>query len=124
MITLCEPDPATPRSHSSCTAKVSRAPQRFLVHHNGFSGATVKHNDTESVDALQLAFGYTAPAYRAESGCVTAGPYTGVGRWSCSAGRDRGDPQPRRFRCWLRRAAYTAASVRRSKPSLCSTAET
>ncbi|HJQ47747.1 MAG TPA: hypothetical protein VJ870_15725 [Amycolatopsis sp.] len=56
-----------------------------FVHENGYSGATVsysaalKNNGTESVDAIQLSLKYTAPAYRANAGCVTAGPYTGVG---------------------------------------------
>ena len=41
--------------------------------------ATVKHIGAERVDAIQLELSYTPPAYRAQSGCVVAGPYTGLG---------------------------------------------
>jgi hypothetical protein len=41
--------------------------------------ASVKHKGTEQLDAMQLDLTYVAPAMRAENGCVTTGPYTGVG---------------------------------------------
>jgi Tfp pilus assembly protein PilX len=51
-----------------------------------YSGASValKVNlgevaDTEDIDSIQLELTYVPPAYRAESGCVTNVPYTGVG---------------------------------------------
>ena len=62
-----------------------------LIHTNGFTGAqmlysaTVKHAGTESLDAIQLDVTYIAPAFRAENGCTTTGPYTGVGNSSTCA---------------------------------------
>lgn len=47
--------------------------------------ASVKHKGTERVDAIQLDLTYVAPALRAETGCVTTGPYTGVGNASVCA---------------------------------------
>jgi hypothetical protein len=41
--------------------------------------ATVKHKGNEQLDEMQLELSYVAPALRAENGCTTAGPYTGVG---------------------------------------------
>jgi Tfp pilus assembly protein PilX len=62
-----------------------------LVYAGGFTGAqlrysaAVKHQGQERVDAMQLELTYTAPALRAGSGCVTNGPYTGVGNASVCA---------------------------------------
>jgi Tfp pilus assembly protein PilX len=47
--------------------------------------ATVKHKGTEQLDAMQLDLTYVAPAFRAESGCTTTGPYTGLGNGSSCA---------------------------------------
>ena len=61
------------------------------VHDNGFSGASVNYQatvgqaGTESLDGIQLVLSYIAPAFRAESGCVTNGPYTGNGNASTCA---------------------------------------
>jgi len=41
-------------------------------------------NDTEFIDAVQLDLTYVPPALRAETGCVTAGPYTGGSSSSCA----------------------------------------
>ena len=46
--------------------------------------ATVKHKGTEQLDAMQLDLTYVAPAFRAESGCTTSGPYTGTGNSNCA----------------------------------------
>ncbi|HEY4021017.1 MAG TPA: hypothetical protein VGM75_20175, partial [Pseudonocardiaceae bacterium] len=62
-----------------------------LVHQGAFSGAqltysaTVKHTGVESLDAIQLDLTYVAPAFRAENGCTTTGPYTGLGNGSTCA---------------------------------------
>ncbi|HJP76241.1 MAG TPA: hypothetical protein VJ914_18375, partial [Pseudonocardiaceae bacterium] len=62
-----------------------------LVYKGAFSGAqltysaNVKHTGTESLDAIQLDLTYVAPAFRAENGCTTTGPYTGVGNGSACA---------------------------------------
>ncbi len=63
--------------------------QRF--YDDGFTGAqlnytaTVKHQGIESVDSMQLELTYTAPALRAQSGCIVNGPYTGGGSASTCA---------------------------------------
>jgi len=61
------------------------------IHDGTFTGASIAltvdlsaNNDTEDVDAIQLDLTYVAPAYRAATGCVTAGPYTGTGSSSCA----------------------------------------
>lgn len=41
-------------------------------------------NDTLAIDAIQLVLTFTPPGFRAGSGCVSAGPYTGVGSTSCA----------------------------------------
>jgi hypothetical protein len=63
---------------------------RTVIHGNGFSGATmtaqatISKKGTQDIDGLQLDLTYIAPAFRAESGCVTTVPYTGGGS-SCAA---------------------------------------
>ncbi|GAA4417762.1 hypothetical protein GCM10023148_15920 [Actinokineospora soli] len=58
------------------------------VRTSGFSGAqiafraVVGQRGTEDLDGMQLDLVYVAPALRAGSGCVTAGPYTGLGNAS------------------------------------------
>ncbi|HEX9334367.1 MAG TPA: hypothetical protein VF892_00725 [Pseudonocardiaceae bacterium] len=47
--------------------------------------ASVKHKGTEQLDTMQLDLTYVAPAFRAESGCTTHSPYTGVGSSSTCA---------------------------------------
>ncbi|GGN61211.1 hypothetical protein GCM10010112_18080 [Actinoplanes lobatus] len=54
------------------------------IYQYGFDGAQIKvtstpgtKDDIESIDAIQLELSYVAPALRAESGCVTRGPYPG-----------------------------------------------
>jgi hypothetical protein len=60
------------------------------VYNGTFTGAqavysvSVKHKGVEQLDAIQLDLTYVAPAFRAESGCVTHGPYTGTGNSSCA----------------------------------------
>ena len=60
------------------------------VYSGGFTGAqmaysaVVKHKDTEQLDTVQLEFSYTPPALRAQNGCTTTGPYTGVGSGPCA----------------------------------------
>jgi Tfp pilus assembly protein PilX len=60
------------------------------VHDKGFSGASMVYSvtegagDTEDLDGIQLDLTYLAPAYRAEGGCITAGPYTGTGSGKCA----------------------------------------
>jgi hypothetical protein len=46
--------------------------------------AGLKHVGTERVDTVQLELSYAAPAFRAGSGCVVTGPYTGTGSGSCA----------------------------------------
>ena len=41
-------------------------------------------DDTEAIDTIQLELSYVPPAFRAGSGCVTNGPYTGTGSSSCA----------------------------------------
>ncbi|HEX5407870.1 MAG TPA: hypothetical protein VFX16_36860 [Pseudonocardiaceae bacterium] len=54
-----------------------------LVHSVGFSGATmsaqatISKKGTQDLDGVQLDLTYIAPAFRAESGCVTTTPYPG-----------------------------------------------
>jgi hypothetical protein len=60
------------------------------VYNGAFTGAqmvysaSVKHKGTEELDAMQLDLTYVAPAFRAESGCITSGPYTGTGSSNCA----------------------------------------
>ena len=61
------------------------------IYRNGFTGAQMAvtsklgvKNDTESIDAVQLDLSYVTPALRAETGCVTTGPYTGGSSSSCA----------------------------------------
>ncbi|HEY3608685.1 MAG TPA: hypothetical protein VGL06_14360 [Pseudonocardiaceae bacterium] len=55
------------------------------VYNGTFTGAqavysaSVKHKGVEQLDAIQLDLTYVAPAFRAETGCVTLGPYKGTG---------------------------------------------
>lgn len=55
------------------------------VHDSGFSGASLVYTanaqpgDVEDLDGIQLDLTYIAPAFRAESGCITATPYTSTG---------------------------------------------
>ena len=46
--------------------------------------AGLKHAGTERVDTVQLELSYAAPAFRAGSGCIATGPYTGTGSTSCA----------------------------------------
>ena len=58
------------------------------VRTSGFTGAqiafraVVGQRGTEDLDGIHLDLTYVAPALRAGSGCVTAGPYTGLGNAS------------------------------------------
>jgi hypothetical protein len=59
------------------------------VYAGTFTGAAIRltvglptKDDTEDLDAIQLDLTYVAPAFRAASGCVTAGPYPSAG--SCA----------------------------------------
>ena len=68
---------ATPADGSVSTEEFDVTGQLAQAVYNGtFTGAqanyavTVKHDGTESVDALQLDLNYTPPALRAESGCT------------------------------------------------------
>jgi hypothetical protein len=61
------------------------------VHAGTFTGARIAlttelsaNNDTEDLDAIQLELTYVAPAFRAATGCVTTGPYTGTGSAACA----------------------------------------
>ncbi|SDP25453.1 hypothetical protein SAMN04515671_3432 [Nakamurella panacisegetis] len=51
------------------------------IHNGTFTGvnltysATIAESGTESVDAILLDLTYAAPAFRAQSGCITKGPY-------------------------------------------------
>jgi hypothetical protein len=61
------------------------------IYKNGFTGAQIavtaalaKSGDTESIDAIQLDMSYVTPSMRAETGCVTTGPYTGGSGSSCA----------------------------------------
>jgi Tfp pilus assembly protein PilX len=62
-----------------------------LVYAGNYAGAqlrysaAVKHQGEERLDSMQLELSYTAPAFRAGSGCITTGPYTGVGNASTCA---------------------------------------
>jgi Tfp pilus assembly protein PilV len=66
-------------------------PLAQAVHDGTFTGARialttnlVAKDDTEDVDAVQLNMTYVAPAFRAGTGCVSTGPYTGTGGSSCA----------------------------------------
>ncbi len=57
---------------------------RTFVHDNGFTGLdlafkSVLKKGTTDLDGIQLDLSYIAPAFRANTGCVTATPYTGNG---------------------------------------------
>jgi Tfp pilus assembly protein PilX len=70
------------------------------VYGGTFTGATIdvkvsltNKNDVEDIDAIQLDLTYVAPAYRAGTGCITAGPYTGSGNASrCALITSEGSP--------------------------------
>jgi Tfp pilus assembly protein PilX len=56
------------------------------IHAGTYSGASIAltsnlsaNADIEDIDSIQLELTYVPPAYRAESGCVINGPYTGLG---------------------------------------------
>jgi Tfp pilus assembly protein PilV len=65
-------------------------PLAQLVYAGTFTGAqatysaVVKHAGTERIDTVQLELSYAAPAFRAGSGCIVTGPYTGTGSGSCA----------------------------------------
>jgi hypothetical protein len=63
------------------------------IYKGTFSGATITltpnlanpaKTDLLDIDALQLELKFTPPAFRAGSGCVRTGPYTGTGSTSCA----------------------------------------
>lgn len=60
---------------------------RGFVHDNGFTGLdltfkSVLKKGTTDLDGVQLDLSYIVPAFRANTGCVTATPYTGTGNAS------------------------------------------
>jgi len=61
-----------------------------MVYAGTFTGASLvytaklRHAGVEQVDAVQLDLSYVPPAFRAGTGCVTAGPYTGTGGSACA----------------------------------------
>ncbi|MFD7156089.1 hypothetical protein ACFV9C_15890 [Kribbella sp. NPDC059898] len=61
------------------------------IHAGTFTGASIAVTaglttkpDTDDIDAIQLELTYVAPAFRAPTGCVVAGPYTGGGSGRCA----------------------------------------
>jgi hypothetical protein len=62
------------------------------VHDGTYDNSTIAvttnlsaQNDIEYIDAIQLELSFTPPAFRAETGCLTHGPYTGTGNASTCA---------------------------------------
>lgn len=62
------------------------------IHDGTYTDSTIvltaklsEKNDVEEIDAIQLELSFTPPAFRAETGCITHGPYTGTGNASTCA---------------------------------------